>query len=92
MIGTTIQKPVADQEQFRAAMSWCCDPANNARMMEYADRYEVVVKPEEPAEEPEVEPAADIPEVTIEERLDDIEARTTELEDALIEVAALLPD
>lgn len=26
------------------------------------------------------------------ERLDDIEARTTELEDALIEVAALLPD
>ena len=88
MIGTIIPKPIENQEQFRAAMRWCCDPINNARLMEYHDRYEVAARPaEEPQPEVEyVEP------VSIEERLDDIEARTTELEDALIEVAALLPD
>lgn len=81
MTGTTILKPVADQEQFRAAMSWCCDPVNNARMMEYVDRYEVVEK----SEEPEVEPVSDIPEVSIEERLDDIE-------NALVELAAIITE
>ena len=48
MIGTIISKPITDQEQFRAAMRWCCDPANNAVMAEYSDRYEVIQKPAPP--------------------------------------------
>lgn len=87
MIGTILQKPV-NPEEFKAVMRWCCTPSNGARLMEYHDRYEVAARPAD-VPQPEfeyVEP------VNIEERLDDIEARTTELEDALIEVAALLPD
>lgn len=87
MIGTILQKPV-NPEEFKTVMRWCCAPSNGARLMEYHDRYEVAPRP---AEEPQQEVEYEEP-VSIEERLDDIEARTTELEDALIEVAALLPD
>lgn len=48
MIGTIFPKPVENQEQFRAAMRWCCDPVNNATMAEYSDRYEVIAKPAPP--------------------------------------------
>ena len=48
MIGTIIPKPIENQDQFRAAMRWCCDPANNAVMAEYSDHYEVIEKPAPP--------------------------------------------
>lgn len=48
MIGTVIPKPVTEQKHFRTAMHWCCNPANNATMAEYADRYEVIEKPAPP--------------------------------------------
>ena len=48
MIGTIIFKPVQDLSVFRAAMTWCCNPANNAVMAEYSDRYEVIAKPASP--------------------------------------------
>lgn len=79
MIGTVIPKPIVDQEQFRAVMSWCCDQANNARMMEYKDRYEIAERlaeePKRAGEEPEF-----VPEPSIEERLDRIEKALAELQ------------
>ena len=48
MIGDIFPKPIQDQSAFRAAMAWCCNPANNAVMAEYLERYEVIEKPAPP--------------------------------------------
>lgn len=88
MIGTIIPKPVTNQEQFHSIMKWCCNPSNEARLMEYHDKYEVIAKP---AEEPQQEIEYTEP-MDIEKRINEIEERISEFEDALIEVAALLPN
>lgn len=77
--GDRLDKPVEDKGLFRAVMQWVCDPANNAVLYEYADHYEIMEKPAE-QEQPEEE---ETDEVSVEERLDDIE-------NALIELAEML--
>lgn len=74
MIGTIIPKPV-DQEQFHAAMRWCCDKKNGARLMEYHDRYEVAARP---AEEPQPEVEYGEP-VSAEERMEILENAVLDL-------------
>lgn len=78
-IGTVLTKPV-DPVEFQQAMTFCCDPANNARMMEYKDRYEIA---ERPAEEPTLEPE------TCEEPVSDEEWKA-DIENALIELAGII--
>lgn len=55
VIGAILKKPV-DPAEFRAAMAFCCDPANHARLLEYNDHYEIA---ERPAEEPERKAASE---------------------------------
>lgn len=46
MIGTTFKKPVADWDAYAQAAKWC--NANNARIVDYPDRYEVEAVPAPP--------------------------------------------
>ena len=46
MIGTTFKKPVADWDAYAQAAEWC--NANNARIVDYPDRYEVEAIPASP--------------------------------------------
>ena len=82
-LGTVINKPIEDAELFREIMAWTCDPANNAMMYEYNDRYEVREAPAEEETNEEGEMPEETDYVTVEERLDDIE-------NALIELAEML--
>lgn len=68
MIGTILQKPVST-EDFRAAMEYCAEPAHNARLLEYRDRYEVAEKPAVSEQKAEVA----TPEPTLEERVEALE-------------------
>lgn len=79
MLGTILNKPVS-AEAFREAMAWCCNPANGARMMEYANRYEIAERLEE---EPTLEPE------TWEEPVSDEEWKA-DIENALIELAGII--
>lgn len=58
MVGTKFKKPVEDWGAYAQAADWC--NANGARIVEYADRYEVEALPEKTLNELKVQKKQDI--------------------------------
>lgn len=58
MVGTTFIKPIEDWNAYAEAADWC--NANGARIVEYADRYEVEAMPEKTLDELKLQKKQDI--------------------------------
>ena len=58
MLGTSFKKPVEDWGAYAQAADWC--NANGARIVEYADRYEVEAPPVKTLDELKVQKKQDI--------------------------------
>lgn len=92
MIGTVFNKPVGDWDAYSAAAKWCND--NNAKLVEYEDRYEIVVLPALTLEDLKAQKKAEIASVRYEAEtagttVNDITIDTGRDSQALITGAAL---